>query len=181
MKNTVLLLLIAVLGGVAGIFLGRQFALPAAQPPPPGVSEVQPGETAPPLFWKTLDGSRTGLSALQGRPVLLNYWASWCGPCIREMPVLDAFAAAQGTAGVQVLGVALDDEASVRDFLDRVPVNYPIALEAPGPDDSSIRMGNSRNVLPFSVLIGADGRVRAQKFGDFSSAGLQSWVGGNLQ
>lgn len=180
MRNTALLLLIAVLGGVAGVLLGRQFALPAAQPPPPGVTQVQAGEAIPALSWRTLDGSTTELSALQGRPILLNYWASWCGPCIREMPVLDAFAAAQGPSGVQVLGVALDDETSVREFLDRVPVTYPIALEEPGPGDSSIRMGNSRNVLPFSVLIGADGRVRAQKFGDFSDSALQSWVGGNL-
>jgi len=153
--------------------------LPAAREAPPGVAEAQPGELAPALSWQTLDGSHTGLAALRGRPVLLNYWASWCGPCIREMPVLDAFAAAQGASGVQVLGVAMDHETSVREFLGRVPVSYPIALEEPGVADSSVVMGNNRSVLPFSVLIDADGRVRAQKFGDFSAAGLQSWVSAN--
>lgn len=179
MKNTVLLLVIAVLGGVAGVILGRQFAVPAPHPAPAGVTEVQPGDPAPALSWHTLDGASTGLGALQGRPVLINYWASWCGPCIREMPVLSAFATAQGASGVQVLGVAVDHEASVREFLQRIPVSYPIALEEPDAMDSSIILGNNRNVLPFSVLIGADGRVQAQKFGDFSANALQSWVSAN--
>lgn len=181
MKNTALLLVIAVLGGLAGLLLGRQFAVPAPRPAPPGVTQVQPGDPAPALSWHTLDGVSTGLGALQGRPVLINYWASWCGPCIREMPVLSAFAAAQGTSGVQVLGVAIDNEASVREFLQRIPVSYPIALEAPDAMDSSIVMGNNRNVLPFTVLIGADGRVQAQKFGDFSANALQSWVSANAR
>lgn len=179
MKNTALLLVIALLGGVAGVLLGRQFTAPTPSPTPSGVNQVRTGDPAPALIWRTLDGTQTGLGTLQGRPVLINYWASWCGPCIREMPVLSAFAATQGESGVQVLGVAVDREASVREFLGRVPVSYPIALEEPDMADSSIMMGNDQNVLPFSVLIGADGRVRAHKFGDFSASTLQSWVSAN--
>src|SRR3546814_9584857 len=78
---------------------------------------------------------------------MINYWASWCGPCIHEMPILDAFARAQGADGVQVLGVALDNEASVREFLAKLPVSYRIALEIPSGDDSSVRLGNGQNVL----------------------------------
>src|SRR3546814_11000761 len=107
---------------------------------------------------------------------MINYWASWCGPCIHEMPILDAFARAQGADGVQVLGVALDNEASVREFLAKLPVSYRIALEIPSGDDSSVRLGNGQNVLPFSVLIDAQGRVQAQKAGSFSHKALAQWT-----
>jgi thiol-disulfide isomerase/thioredoxin len=114
-----------------------------------------------------------------GRATLLNYWASWCGPCIGEMPLLDGFATGQptGTAPVGVVGIALDEAIPVRAFLDRQPVRFPILIEAPGNRDSSVRLGNHRNVLPFSVLVGADGRVIARHYGAFEDARqLRDWA-----
>ena len=83
-----------------------------------------------------------------GRPLLINVWASWCAPCVEEMPELARFAEAQGDNGVQVLGIALDAPDDVRAFLLRVPVDYPIVVETPGPGDASVQLGNTQGLLP---------------------------------
>ena len=90
--------------------------------------------------------------------------------------MLDTFAAAQGPNGVQVVGIALDEPAAVAAFLQRTPVRYPIWFEAAGPGDSSVRMGNTLGVLPFSVLIDAQGRVAARKTGPFTAAELERFA-----
>jgi thiol-disulfide isomerase/thioredoxin len=112
----------------------------------------------------------------RGRPLLVNFWASWCGPRVAEMPLLDAFAAEQGDSGVQVVGIALDEPSAVHDFLQRVPVRYPILLDAPAAGDSSVLLGNTRGVLPYSVLIDARGIVRRRKLGEFDAAELRDWA-----
>jgi peroxiredoxin len=83
------------------------------------------------------------------------------------MPELQRYSETQGPRGVQVIGLALDDADAVRAFLQRVPVRYPIVLDAPGPADASVQLGNRRGVLPYSVLIDADGRLLRQRLGPF--------------
>ena len=111
-----------------------------------------------------------------GRPLLVNVWASWCGPCVEEMPELQRFARAQGREGVQVVGLALDTAEGVRGFLDRVPVDYPILLETPGPADASVWLGNTRGLLPYTVLVDAEGRVAKQKLGPFGRGEIEAWA-----
>ena len=153
-------------------------ALSAGAPPPPaGVSVAERGERIAPLTLPRFGGGQVALpGGFAGRPLLVNVWASWCGPCIEEMPELQRFAASQGAGGVQVLGIALDDEANVRDFLGKVPVSYPIALDAPGPADAGVRLGNPRGVLPYSVLLSADGRLLKQRIGPFSHGEIDRWA-----
>ena len=155
-----------------------QAAMDAAAPePPPGVKPAKPGEPVPPLELADLQGRIHPLpGAYAGRPLLINVWASWCGPCIEEMPELDRFAAAQGANGTQVVGIALDNAADVRAFLQRTPVAYPIVLDIAGPRDSSVQLGNPKGVLPYSVLIDADGRLRKQKVGPFASGEIDHWA-----
>lgn len=171
-----LLIAIAVLAGLAGLWFGRQWSLPAEQPVPAGVTAAKIGDRAPNLSLPDLAGQPRSLSDWRGRPLLVNFWASWCGPCVKEMPILDAFAAEQGDNGVQVIGIALDDAEAVRDFLGRVPVRYPILLDSPRADDSSVWLGNTRGVLPYSVLIDADGVVRKQHLGEFDAELLRRWA-----
>lgn len=182
----------AVLGAVAGLLLNgpgpllrteagqrvlQEVVAANAPEPPPGLPVAERGEPVPAIRLPTLDGTQMELpAAYAGRPLLVNVWASWCGPCIEEMPELDRFADSQGADGVQVVGIALDDADAVRAFLQRVPVDYPILIDAPGPRDAGVQLGNPRGVLPYTVLIDAQGRLARQRIGPFAHGEIDGWV-----
>ena len=155
-------------------------ALSAAAPAPPaGVIVAKRGDLVPAINVRDLAGNRIELPAkYAGRPLLVNVWASWCAPCIKEMPELQRFAAQQAANGVQVVGIALDEADAVHAFLQRVPVSYPILLDTPGPADAGVRLGNPKGVLPYSVLISADGRLLKQRIGPFDDGEIDAWTGG---
>jgi thiol-disulfide isomerase/thioredoxin len=156
-----LLLAAAVAAGALGLLAGSRWN-PGRTPADTGV-----GRPAPEVVLPDLAGQPHRLDEFRGRPVLVNFWASWCAPCVEEMPMLDAFARSQGSNGTQVVGIALDDRAAVEAFLARHAVGYPVWLETPGAADASVRLGNTLGVLPFSVLIDARGRIAARKTGPF--------------
>jgi thiol-disulfide isomerase/thioredoxin len=150
------------------------------QPPPElpdGRTMLEPGQKLPDLVLPDTAGQPQPFSQWRGRPVLVNFWASWCGPCVREMPLLDEFSAAQEPiGGVRVIGVALDDEEAVAGFLAEHPVRFPILIEPSGPSDSSVLLGNRRGVLPYSVLIDAEGVLVRSKLGAFEHGEIEEFV-----
>ncbi len=170
--------------GAAGLGAGLWLSQPpwsnSPLPPPAGMPSVHaaaPGEPMPVLTLPDLQGQPVSLPGrFAGRPLLINVWASWCGPCVEEMPELARFSAQQGDNGTQVLGLALDTADAVQAFLQRVKVDYPIVLDSPGPADASVALGNTRGLLPYSVLVGADGRIVRQKLGAFSAGELDQWA-----
>ena len=148
-----------------------------AAAPPAGVTPAKPGEPMPPIALPDLQGQIQELpGAHAGRPLLINVWASWCGPCIEEMPELQRFASSQGATGVQVIGLALDTPEAIQDFLARVPVDYPILVDTPGPADASVWLGNRKGVLPYTVLVNADGKIVKQKVGPFAHGEIEGWA-----
>jgi thiol-disulfide isomerase/thioredoxin len=157
---------------------GLQSVLDASAPEPPaGVIPAKPGQAMPRIELPDLQGRTVVLpDAFPGRPLLVNVWASWCGPCIEEMPELERFATSQGTTGVQVVGLALDTPDAINAFLARVPVSYPILVETPGPADASVWLGNRKGVLPYTVLVGADGKILKQKVGPFEHGEIEGWA-----
>ena len=126
----------------------------------------------------TTDGMQSEIpDAWAGKTTLVNFWASWCAPCLKEMPELQAFADEQPANGTQVVGIALDDAASARGMLERLDISYANLVDTAGPADASVRLGNPAGVLPYSVLVSADGRVLKTKIGPFEdNADIAAWA-----
>ncbi len=143
----------------------------------PTAPVAREGDRLPSLTLPDPQGRPTQLAGLvDARPALINVWATWCGPCIKEMPLLDGFSRQQGANGVQVIGIALDDAAAVRDFLARHRIGYPSLVDVPGTADAGVRLGNPRGVLPYSVLVDGDGRIVEQWVGPLEQHDLDAWA-----
>lgn len=124
----------------------------------------------------TPEGGVLDLQALRGQPLVLNFWATWCPPCVAELPLLSSFSRENAANGWQVLGIAVDQAAAVRAFLDRVPVAFPVALAPQGGIALSRSLGNLAGGLPFTVVFGADGQVRHRKMGQITPQNLKDWM-----
>jgi thiol-disulfide isomerase/thioredoxin len=90
----------------------------------------------------------------RGHPLLVNFWATWCPPCVHEMPTLDRFAREHAGAGWRVVGLAADQPTAVREFLARTPVTFAIGLAGFEGIELSRRFGNVGGGLPFSLVLG---------------------------
>jgi thiol-disulfide isomerase/thioredoxin len=123
-----------------------------------------------------MNGQMQSLTQFNGQPVVLNFWATWCPPCIREMPLLDDWHARRGADGLTVVAIALETDANlVAEFVNSRGLTLPVWIAEPGIGDLSAQFGNRRNVLPFSVLLGADGEVLERHAGELSEAILAGW------
>jgi len=128
-----------------------------------------------PMRFDTPSGGSLTLESLRGRPLLLNFWATWCPPCVSELPLLDRFYREQQSRGWQVVGLAVDNLAPVRGFLDKRPVSFPIALAGLDGVALSRQLGNAGGALPFSVVVDRGGNIVQRKLGVIADADLQRW------
>lgn len=119
-------------------------------------------------------GGELALASLRGKPVLLNFWATWCPPCVTEMPLLDAFHREQ--PGWHVVGLAVDKRDPVNEFLQKRGVGFQIGLAGLDGVDLSRKLGNASGALPFTVVFDAAGVVTHRKLGAISAADLQAWA-----
>jgi thiol-disulfide isomerase/thioredoxin len=174
-RQNLLIVAVAILGAALGLLVSTHMEDLAAPSAAPGVDVLNVGDARADLELTDLDGKARKLSEFDGKLVLVNFWASWCGPCRDEMPLLDTTRMQLAGKGFEVVGIAIDDADAVQAFLKDSPVRYPILL-SDADDDANVRFGDTRSVLPFSVLIGRDGKVLAQRAGNFTASSLTAWL-----
>lgn len=162
----------AALGVGSALWRGRAAAPADGGPVDAGTADVWG------LRFPTPDGGELVLADFRGRPLLMNFWATWCPPCVKEMPLLDGFHRQHQAAGWQVVGLAVDSPTPVRQFLARAPVGFAIGLAGFDGTELSRRLGNERGALPFTVVFGKDGRVLQRKLGEVTPEELESWAAG---
>ncbi|WP_404300387.1 TlpA disulfide reductase family protein [Alicycliphilus denitrificans] len=142
------------------------------------VGAVQEGSHA--VFWDAsfegLGGETLRMASMRGRPLLLNFWATWCPPCVQELPLLNAFYDENRAKGWQVLGLAIDQPGNVQKFLQRMPLDFPVVLGGLGGTELSRGLGNDKGGLPFTVMFAADGSISRRKIGQLTAQDLQSWA-----
>ena len=105
------------------------------------------------------------LSDWKGSPLLVNFWAPWCGPCREETPLLERLSRQRALEGLQVIGIAVDSRAAVLDYARRAAIQYPLLIgERPGLE--AVRALGMEAVFPFSVFVDARGRIVTLKIGE---------------
>jgi|JI10StandDraft_1071094.scaffolds.fasta_scaffold804182_2 thiol-disulfide isomerase/thioredoxin len=131
-------------------------------------------------FWMqqfdTLEQTPLVMQSFKGRPLVLNFWATWCPPCVEELPLLDAFYRQNSTKGWNVIGLAVDQADAVRTFLRKAPLQFPVALAGLSGTSLSKSLGNLTGALPFTVVFDADGAVAHRKMGLVTTDDLAKWL-----
>jgi thiol-disulfide isomerase/thioredoxin len=145
---------------------------------PAGVAAANPGALSP--FWAqsfdTPAGAPLALSSLAGKPLLVNFWATWCPPCVEELPLIDRFYRENQAKSWQVLGLAVDQPSAVRTWLAQRPLSFPVAMAGFGGTELSKSLGNLTGALPFTVVFGPTGEVLHRKSGKVSEDDLAQWA-----
>lgn len=146
----------------------------------PHDAESKPGNAAQSALWAmsfdSPDGQPQKMSDFRGKPLLLNFWATWCPPCVEELPLLDAFYRAQKANNWQVLGLAVDQPSAVRKWLQAKPLSFAVGMAGLDGTELSKSLGNLTGGLPFTVVFGASGEMLHRKIGKITSEDLTKWV-----
>ena len=159
MKRTTLLFgAIALFFAGIGIYFGVRHHAPVA-PESPVVAN---------FFAQQMEdsgGKMQQLSSFQGKTLIVNFWATWCAPCVEEMPELTALQSEVASQNVQILGIGIDSPSNIREFAARYKITYPLFMAGVSGTELSRQFGNQAGGLPFTVLIGPKGDVRKTYLG----------------
>lgn len=167
-KKLAALAVVAVVFGALGAYFGYK-----NQPQAPVTTAIAPtggpAHTASTnLYAQSLNdlaGKPESLEKWKGKALLVNFWATWCGPCVQEMPELSALANEEAGRRFNVIGIGIDSPSAMSEFATRHNIKYPLYVGGMGGTELSRGFGNTNGGLPFTVLIGADGQVRKTYLG----------------
>jgi thiol-disulfide isomerase/thioredoxin len=127
-----------------------------------------------------LAGKQQPLAQWGQQLLIINFWASWCAPCLEEVPLLVRMQKKYQSQGLQIIGIAADSPSNASKFAQKLSINYPTLPDESRAIEFSKRVGNRLGLLPFSVVLGADGRIVMTKLGVFSDQELESLIVQNL-
>jgi thiol-disulfide isomerase/thioredoxin len=154
---------------IAGIWLaGTRYA-----PQPPTAST----ETLWQLSFPDAQGHVQPLSRWRGKILVLNFWASWCPPCREEIPDFVALRALYQPKGVEFVGLAIDNQANVTQFLQRQPISYPILIGEGAANNLARQLGNPSGALPYTIVLDRDGRIVLTHLGRLPRTTLEAVLG----
>ncbi|MFM7761095.1 MAG: TlpA disulfide reductase family protein [Burkholderiaceae bacterium] len=153
MKKITAFVVIAILFTSIGIYFGVKRLQPSA-PADTAVAALMQ------VSMKDSGGKQRKMSEWQGKVLLLNFWATWCPPCVSEMPELVALQNELAGKNLQVVGIGIDSPSNIREFAEKHQITYPLLLGGLEGSELSRQFGNQSGGLPFTILIGPDGSVR---------------------
>lgn len=131
-------------------------AAPAAESDPiPALMQLQMPD---------LNGATHSLADFKGQPMVVNFWATWCAPCVKEMPELDALQ--KKYPHIRFVGIGVDTAANMQKFVEKVQVTYPLWVIGAGAIDTLRKLGNPSGGLPFTLVFNADGGINRKILGE---------------
>jgi len=160
------ILLVAVAALMAGLYLSASLNQPTPEAVYLSANSDLAGSYRPDFHLGSSTGEFVTPADFPGKTLLINFWATWCEPCRKEMPMLNDLQSQYGPAGLQVIGIALDDVQSVRDFAEKLGITYTILVGEADVMDTNRAYGNVSGMLPFSVLVDKEGVIRWQYAGE---------------
>jgi len=162
MKNTLLFITVIVIAGSAG-FAVQNYINKKSEIASPAIGIQRPEFAA-----TDLNGQMRNIREWDGKLIFLNFWATWCPPCKREIPAFIELQQQFGDRGVQFIGIAIDDEQAVREFVEQTGMNYPSLLTQAEGAGLARRYGNAAGVLPYTVIINRKGEISNTIMGELS-------------
>lgn len=137
---------------------------------------IQPADTFWAQEWDTPQGGpKIQLQSYRGKRLLINFWATWCPPCVDELPLLNDFYTKHSGEGWNVLGLAIDKPSAVLAFFKHTPLSYPVGMAGLNGQALMEMFDNPVGALPFSLLIGSEGIVLRRKLGKVTPRDLEVW------
>ena len=130
--------------------------------------------------WQTPDGKPANLENWRNKVLVVNFWASWCPPCVEEMPALDKIAQEYVGKNVLIVGIGIDSPSNIREFLQKTPISYPIVIGGLEGSNLAKQMGNTQGALPYTVIINPQGKSIYTKLGKISEDELKKAINSAL-
>lgn len=177
--KTIYIFILAVIAAIGGFFLQQSLQSPSEnndiQSPATHESAISVvGQIRPDFSLPDLEDKQREMSEWDGKIRLVNFWATWCPPCLREMPAFVEMQSQYKDKDFVIIGIAIDYKEAVQDFVDTIGVNYPILYGEMGALELTTVYGNRLGVLPFSVFIGKDNKIISVHNGEITAETIKS-------